>query len=1156
LRKVFIYLLLVSLFFTKKAHAQSISNEGTDFWAIFPTHIPSGNNLAKMTVFISSKSNSSGTITVGSQKIPFTVFANGIASIDIPRTDAYINDVDANKTISNKSIHILVDQGQPKVAAYAHIYARARSEAYLILPIESHGRKYFGMSTSGLPAPGGTAPGRSYIVVVATADNTVINVTRSNLTKQKITLPKIGDIFEILADEDLSGTKLEMDDATSSCKTFAAFSGHSGIALYNGSYDPLLQQLYPTASWGKIYGVIPFAGRTYFTQVVASEDNTIVKIDNINAATLKAGEVYSPQRKITEPMLISADKPISVAQFSFSQDETNADPEMALLGDPDMVILNPLEYSIKNITVFSSSLEIITNKYINVYMRTKARDSFKINGRPPASEWKIFLPDPTYSYLQEPVVLSTLTLTADDGFNAIAYGFGDHESYAYSAGTNLATNQFLLLKNKVTNQETTAACLGQPSDFILTLPYKLTKIVWKDANGLVIHNDTAPSPTSTVVNGQTLYKYFAPVNLTFSTIGTAKFMATASIDATPESCVSGDLELNFIFDIDPLPTAAFQSQVTGCADEELIFKDLSTSNTDYKPITKWLWDFGDGKTSTEENPKHIYSSSGSFTIRLIVGAQNGCYSDVSAEKTIIIKPKVNAKFTAKTNTCIETEVTFIDQSFMDVGNVVKWVWDMGDGKTPQNRTSSAAFNYKFDSPGKYTISLIAHGDNGCISLPYTQEITVTALPISDFEIPDVCVKDGETIFKNLSTNIDGTTNGLTYLWNFDDPSSGAANTSTNVDGKHQFTVARNYNITLTITNDNGCVKVEKKVFTVNGKDPVADFEILNKNSLCSNHSFTVISKADVLDFGRATRIDWFINGVKQDIPPAPKPSYDFTFPESTSDQTINLMMIVYSGTTCFAVHDETFKLLASPKLTLNVQQPLCLNAQPVQLIAKEIGGLSGKGKFSGKGVSIDGIFDPRQAGAGNAVITYTFNADNGCFQSISQTITVYPIPEIYAGKDEYILIGGERKLEAIATGQNLTFKWTPSIGLDRDDILNPTVKPEQNTNYTLTVTSGNGCVVIDQVYIYLLNDVKVPNSITPNGDGINDVWNVKYLDSYPQVTVEIFNRNGQRIYFSRGYSVPFDGNFNNQTLPVGTYYYIINPNTGGKRITGNLTIIR
>ncbi|CAM3951060.1 gliding motility-associated C-terminal domain-containing protein [Mucilaginibacter galii] len=84
----------------------------------------------------------------------------------------------------------------------------------------------------------------------------------------------------------------------------------------------------------------------------------------------------------------------------------------------------------------------------------------------------------------------------------------------------------------------------------------------------------------------------------------------------------------------------------------------------------------------------------------------------------------------------------------------------------------------------------------------------------------------------------------------------------------------------------------------------------------------------------------------------------------------------------------------------------------------------------------------------------------------------------------------------------------------------------------------------------------IPNTITPNGDGINDLWQIKGMENYPAAQVQLFNRNGQKVFESRGYASAFDGTRNGQPLPIGTYFYIINLGSGCNLFSGSLTIIR
>lgn len=112
---------------------------------------------------------------------------------------------------------------------------------------------------------------------------------------------------------------------------------------------------------------------------------------------------------------------------------------------------------------------------------------------------------------------------------------------------------------------------------------------------------------------------------------------------------------------------------------------------------------------------------------------------------------------------------------------------------------------------------------------------------------------------------------------------------------------------------------------------------------------------------------------------------------------------------------------------------------------------------------------------------------------------------------------------------------------------------------TLIVSNGSNCSparATKSIHIADIMVLKMPNAFTPNGDGINDTWEIKYLDSFPGCTINIFSRNGKKVFSSIGYPVPWDGRTNNSILPVGVYYYIIDPKNGRKTISGYITVIK
>jgi gliding motility-associated-like protein len=236
---------------------------------------------------------------------------------------------------------------------------------------------------------------------------------------------------------------------------------------------------------------------------------------------------------------------------------------------------------------------------------------------------------------------------------------------------------------------------------------------------------------------------------------------------------------------------------------------------------------------------------------------------------------------------------------------------------------------------------------------------------------------------------------------------------------------------------------------------------------------------------------------------------------------------------------------------------VCQENSPFQLTqATELHGFAGLEEFTGPGVSSSGRFNPSLAGVGTHTITYTFTAANACSSSATSTITVYPTPTVNAGRDTTILAGGAVQLQSRASGTGLTYQWTPITNLSDPTILNPIASPDLDVLYTLTVTSSEGCVAADNIFIRVLQLPEIPNAFTPNADGYNDVWNIRYLNSYTNPTVQIFNRYGQQIYYSVGYANPWDGRFNGEDLPMGTYYYIVNPGNGRKVMAGSVTLIK
>lgn len=196
--------------------------------------------------------------------------------------------------------------------------------------------------------------------------------------------------------------------------------------------------------------------------------------------------------------------------------------------------------------------------------------------------------------------------------------------------------------------------------------------------------------------------------------------------------------------------------------------------------------------------------------------------------------------------------------------------------------------------------------------------------------------------------------------------------------------------------------------------------------------------------------------------------------------------------------------------------------------------------------------------AGNYSISlYTINS-HGCKSDVRiKPFVVHPYPVVDAGPDRKVLEGGIITIQAVATGTNLQYNWTPTRYLDNPSLLKPKcINPEFDILYTLKVTAPGGCSRTDNMFVDVLKVPSIPNTFSPNNDGINDTWQIRYLDEYLNNRLQVFTRAGQLVYENKGLYTPWDGRYKGKPLPMDTYYFIIEPGEGRDPVTGFVTIIR
>jgi gliding motility-associated-like protein len=205
--------------------------------------------------------------------------------------------------------------------------------------------------------------------------------------------------------------------------------------------------------------------------------------------------------------------------------------------------------------------------------------------------------------------------------------------------------------------------------------------------------------------------------------------------------------------------------------------------------------------------------------------------------------------------------------------------------------------------------------------------------------------------------------------------------------------------------------------------------------------------------------------------------------------------------------------------------------------------------------------DPVTLGiTGNTTFVVTITEEvsiYGCYNKDSIVVTLFPQTGIVAMDDTFAITGTSVQLEATG-GPFTNYRWEPETGLDNPAIYNPIATPRESIRYYVYATSEYGCIETDSVFVEVIENLKAYNAFSPNGDGINDYFEIENSERFPEMRVDIYNRWGQLLYSTVGYGSNswWDGNSSGAEAPVGTYYYVIIPYSGARPITGNVTIIR
>ncbi len=304
--------------------------------------------------------------------------------------------------------------------------------------------------------------------------------------------------------------------------------------------------------------------------------------------------------------------------------------------------------------------------------------------------------------------------------------------------------------------------------------------------------------------------------------------------------------LTFLFQVKgwtQVPLANFTaSPLSGCSPLVVNFTDQSTNSP-----TTWAWDFGNGATSSAQNPTTTYFNPGTYTVVLTATNANGS-NTLTRTAYITVYEAPTVRFIGVDSTgCFPLRTQFTDQSTAGAGNNnISWEWSFGDGAVSTSQNPQ----HTYTLTGNYSVTLRVTNDKGCArTLNKSQYIQVSPGVKAAFSntSPNVCQPPVDISFTNQSTG-PGT---LTYSWTFGD-----GNNSTQTNPIHTYNTPGSYNVILVATSSLGCVDSFYKGGAVVIDNISTDYQV--QDSICINDTVQFLNTSNPVpltstwDFGDGT----------------------------------------------------------------------------------------------------------------------------------------------------------------------------------------------------------------------------------------------------------------------------------------------------------------
>ncbi len=661
----------------------------------------------------------------------------------------------------------------------------------------------------------------------------------------------------------------------------------------------------------------------------------------------------------------------------------------------------------------------------------------------------------------------------------------------------------------------------------------------------------AISPAPTVTNGVAGNGVYSGPGITNGTTGmfdpSIAGVGTHTIKYVFTSLLGCADSITSQITVKQVPVASF-TYPTGCLTSNTV-----QFNSTAVPGGSYSWNFGDpasgaNNTSGQANPTHTYNIFGTYTINMSV-TLNGCTDDTTVTTIFKLQPVIS--FPRLASVCLMNDTISIDKAAILNGVP----GPKGKYSGPGVFDTSGQFNPILAGEGVHTITYTFTSDAGCVATK-TSTIRVWPRPIvtniSFVNTPDsnICINkplalSGQVLISSGKV--------VTWNWNLGDGTDTVFNSGAQFN--YSYDSANSYVIKLVAISDSGCASVEKSRIINIRALPAVSF--ISPTGVCMPNASVQFDNTTTIPHENVNTL-----------------AFEWNFGDNTSHSTLSDPVHVYNTTLsqadvilnatsaygCKAADTATILFYPKPVADFTANPTEICQGKSVTLTNTTTSPNIASATWDyGDGSASSNAISPviTYQGIGEYQPSLVVVSANGCRDTASKKVRVHLQPIADAGKSFTVNAGTQVTFQGRVNGPNLTYTWAPSTGLNNASILNPTLRAIANQTYTFTVVGDGGCTDSDTMNVSILYPLRIPNAFSPNGDGVNDVWDISNLKDYPISYVEVFNRYGQSVFLANGkYTKSWNGTFNGKALPAGTYYYIIDLKNGTKPVSGYVAIIK